>query len=320
MDTEYLKSLLRNWHIDVADVLLDAWIAGSPERTLRRMVIVDPGEKMFVLEEIASAAYDRKREIAGILANLSRDSLTKVHPYLPDQQGEVITQHDGRFWQLREYIQGIILPRPEYLEDAWRGEALADFLIALHETSAKAPARATGEVFSIVRFIGDFIKKLRIYRPDIQGELTPVLDYLSDEFFRIHDELPQSFCHGDYHPLNVIWSEEGILSVIDWEFCGMRPEAYDLALLIGCLGIEDPQTLKGPLVRKLLTRIDQRGIYHEQSWTHLLPLVMALRFAWLSEWLRKKDEEMVRLELDYLDLLLVNRRKIERTWQSVMLK
>lgn len=320
LDIGFLKSLLGNWNIEVTDVYPDVWIAGSPERTLRRMVFIDPEGKMFILEEISSAAIGRKREIAGILAELSGAGLKKVHPYRTDRQGEVISRYDGRCWQLREYLQGVMLPRPDYLEDAWRGEVLADFLIALHKISKKDLADAAAESFSIIRFINDFIRKLDAYRTDIRKELDPVLDYLEAEFFPVHDTLPRAFCHGDYHPLNVIWSEEDILSVIDWEFCGTKPEAYDLALLIGCIGIEDPQTLKGHLVRKLLHRIEQTGIYHEQSWTYLLHLVMALRFAWLSEWLRKKDEEMVRLELDYLGLLLANKTKIESIWQRVLLK
>jgi homoserine kinase type II len=42
--------------------------------------------------------------------------------------------------------------------------------------------------------------------------------------------------------------------------------------------------------------------------------VIALRFAWLSEWLRKKDEEMVQMETDYLLLLLDGREKLRQFW------
>jgi homoserine kinase type II len=315
-DTNFLKSLVKNWDVDVADVFPDAYIAGSPERTLQRMVIVDPEEQRFVLEEIAPQAVTRKREIATLLAALSSNGLTRVHPYRPDRQGEVISLWEGRFWQLRTYIPGVLLPRPEYLEDAWRGNALADFLVALRNASAKDLFTFTGESFSIVRFIDDFVEKLYVYRPDLREELSPILDFLTVDFFKQHDTLPVGLCHGDYHPLNMIWSEEAILSVIDWEFCGSKPEAYDLALLIGCLGIEDPLALKGPLVRELLFRVGESGLYHDRSRAYLLELVMALRFAWLSEWLRKNDEEMVRLELDYLTLLLENREKIKDLWNS----
>ncbi len=317
MDMQYLKSLLKNWCIDPSDVFPDAWIAGSPDRTLRRMVIVDTREKSFVLEEISPPAMGRKQDIAGIIDDLSRRGMKQVHPYCPDQRGDVVSGYDGRFWQLREYIRGCILPRPEYLEDAWRGEALAEFLIALHDTSEKALADTEGATFSIIRFIDGFMTKLRTYRPEVLRELNPLLDYLADEFYRVHDVLPRSFCHGDYHPLNVVWSEKEILSVIDWEFCGVKTEAYDLALLLGCLGMEDPRALIGPLIRSLMSCIRESGIYASDSLAVLPELVMALRFAWLSEWLRKNDVEMVCLELDYLSLLFHNQSTLKSAWRCL---
>jgi homoserine kinase type II len=42
--------------------------------------------------------------------------------------------------------------------------------------------------------------------------------------------------------------------------------------------------------------------------------VAATRFGWLAEWLRRADEDMVRLELGYLEYLLDERAAIERVW------
>ncbi|BBO77311.1 hypothetical protein DSCW_47280 [Desulfosarcina widdelii] len=33
-------------------------------------------------------------------------------------------------------------------------------------------------------------------------------------------------------------------------------------------------------------------------------LMLAIRFAWLSEWMRKNDRPMIQLEADYMSLLL----------------
>lgn len=313
LNINYLNALMQAWHIDVNHVSPEVVIAGSPERTLRRMVVTDGDEQTFVLEELSPQTVDRKRAIAELLISLSNHDLTRVHPCLRNREGDLITVWDDRCWQLRPYVSGVILPRPEYLEEAWRGDALADFLIDLHEVAIKAEYVFPAERFSIVSFIKTFAGKLSLYHPGILYELTKALDFLTQEFFLVHDALPHAFCHGDYHPLNVIWSGEDMLSVIDWEFCGYKPETYDLALLIGCLGMEDPQALQGPLVRSLMTRIRESGLYSKNSLAVLPELVMAIRFAWLSEWLRKKDEEMVRLELDYLRLLLTNKIEIGKT-------
>jgi len=42
--------------------------------------------------------------------------------------------------------------------------------------------------------------------------------------------------------------------------------------------------------------------------------VLALRFAWLSDWLRRGDREMIDLEAVYIGLLLGEREALERAW------
>lgn len=311
----FLQALLAHWNLELMHVRPDDRIDGSPERTLSRVVIADVRERMFVLEEIAPAESGRKQQIALILEYLSRQGLQKVHPWLEDRQGKVVTEYGGRCWQLRPYIPGSSLPRSEYLGEAWRGIALADFLIDLRIAASNAGHSFAGAPFSVVDFIHTLIDKLAAYHPEILSRIKPALGYLADEFFGVHDNLPLAFCHGDYHPLNVIWSEAAILSVIDWEFCGVKTEAYDLALLLGCLGMEDPLMLNGPLIRSLLQRIIERNLYDERSLKCLPELVMTLRFAWLSEWLRKNDMEMVCLELDYLSLLFHNQSAIKSAWR-----
>jgi homoserine kinase type II len=122
------------------------------------------------------------------------------------------------------------------------------------------------------------------------------------------------FCHGDYHPLNVIWASKGINAVIDWEFLGYKPEIYDIAMMIGCLGMEKPQSLTGDLVFEFVKRFKESGLIAEICWSYLFEFVLALRFAWLSDWLKRSDAEMTDLEAVYLQLLLDNREIFIRSW------
>ena len=129
-----------------------------------------------------------------------------------------------------------------------------------------------------------------------------------------HENLPVRFCHGDYHPLNVIWSIKGINAVIDWEFLGYKPEIYDIAMIIGCLGMEKPQSLTGDLVFEFVKHLKESGLITEKSWASLFEFVLALRFAWLSDWLKRSDHEMIDLETVYIKLLLNNRKIFIRSW------
>lgn len=76
---------------------------------------------------------------------------------------------------------------------------------------------------------------------------------------KIHDQLPLSFCHGDLHPLNVIWYQDRIKAVIDWEFTGMNPDIYDAANLVGCAGIENPNGLGMSMVKTFLVALGLNG-------------------------------------------------------------
>jgi homoserine kinase type II len=138
--------------------------------------------------------------------------------------------------------------------------------------------------------------------------------FLDKHFIRAHDSLPVCFCHGDFHALNVIWSGDGINAVIDWEFSGIKPEIYDMANMIGCIGIENPEALTGPLVTDFILRLKNSTIISDDSWKVLLEYIVALRFAWLSEWLRHKDHEMIGLETVYMKLLIDNANDLKHVW------
>jgi homoserine kinase type II len=137
---------------------------------------------------------------------------------------------------------------------------------------------------------------------------------LEREFFPVHEQLPAAFCHGDYHPLNMVWGTDGIRSVIDWEFCGIKPELYDAALLVGCIGFEDPDNLiKEPVIR-LVRRLRAAGYGADRSWDCFLQLTAAIRFGWMSEWIRRHDREARRMESVYIDILVDQAAYIQQKW------
>jgi homoserine kinase type II len=84
--------------------------------------------------------------------------------------------------------------------------------------------------------------------------------------------------------------------------------------LIGCIGVEYPQSLTGELVKSFIADIKAAGIISKTSWKYLVEFIAALRFAWLSEWLRQKDTEMIALELDYMRLLIKNKNDLQKAW------
>lgn len=310
-----LERIASFWRIRPRRVRPERAVAGSPERVLSRLVLEDEGGALWILEEVVPAAARQKQRQAEILHGLKRAGLQSVHPYLRNRSGCWIAGEEEHGWMLRPFVEGVPPTRPDYAFDPWRGEAMGTFLRALRRASGSLSPEIQGPPFPLEAFIRDLLERIRHRDPGLLPGLGPAVRYLESRLFPVLDGLPTAFCHGDYHPLNVIWSEEAIRSVIDWEFCGLKTEACDAALLLGCIGMEDPRALAGPFAPAFLAEVRREGLLSRASLSHLFALVVAVRFLWLSEWLRGRDRDMVRLEVDYLDLLLSNERVIRKGWE-----
>jgi homoserine kinase type II len=288
----------------------DLPLAGSPERTAWRSVVEADDKQLYVMEKVPSRIYGRKHRIAYVLQALNESGLQAVAPYLPDAGGEFIPLIAHGLWQLCAYVGGVVLDRPAYAMDGWRGDATAKFISRLHAICSTDPAAFDTPPFSITAYTRKLFATLFHRNPGVAERYRPFMDHLEEQLFPIHDKLLTRFCHGDLHPINIIWGNRSIRAVIDWEFCGTKPEAYDLANLLGCLGMEDPQSLSGPFVYRLIRQLRKSGIFSDESWRAVPDLMLAIRFAWLSEWMRKDDRPMIQMEADYMALLLKQRHTL----------
>ncbi|OGX55608.1 MAG: hypothetical protein A2306_02365 [Omnitrophica WOR_2 bacterium RIFOXYB2_FULL_38_16] len=316
-DTQDMFEVLKLWGLNLKDVHKEVNIEGSPERTEYRVVCEDTLGDLYIVGKIPRALYDRKKRIALTLEHLREKGLQKIESFLINLNGEFVSEYNHCFWQIVHYVEGIDLPRPDYVFDKWRGSQLADFYIDLKERSADLPSLKSSEVFSIKDYVYDLINTIKENKPEMLERLLPVLEFLERDFMTAHDSFPVSFCHGDYHMLNMVWGESQINAVIDWEFSGSKPEIYDVANMLGCLGIEHPNSLTNELVIEFLSKLKEAGLFSEISWKYLLEFVVAQRFAWLSEWLRKDDLEMQDLEEYYIKLLIEKKDVLKNCWNSL---
>lgn len=311
---ENLKTVANLWQIRLKKLHPRIAIQGSPERSLFRIVLEDRQGRYFLLEQIAQKSLEHKKQVARTLDLLAGKKLARIRPYLTNENGDFILKYKNDFWQMSPFVQGKELDREKYIFEKWRGPVLAGFLIDLSHKSQKLPFNDSCNVFSLKNYVYKLVREINLYNKDIRDEIKRVICFLEKDFMPIYEKLSVAFCHGDYHPLNVIWSTDDIKCVIDWEFCGFKSELYDVANLIGCIGVEDPQSLLGELVKSFIARMKKSGIISKTSWKYLLEFVVALRFAWLAEWLRRKDKEMIQLELDYMRLLIDNKNILQKSW------
>jgi len=202
------KQLLRAWDLKFSELDASVQIEGSPERTAARAVVCDSSGKRWILEQITEDNLPRKREITDQLAALSIAGLKKIHPWKKTQANSFFQTLEKSHWMLRPYVDGIQLDRETYLSELWRMDTMADFLIQLRTHTAEW----SGPVFSIAEYAEHRMTVWRERYPQLTEKLERSFFKLKQNFFPVHDLLPVAFCHGDYHPLNMVWGEQSIRS------------------------------------------------------------------------------------------------------------
>lgn len=300
LNQQQVGAILKRWGIQDCKILPQGFMPGSPERAMDRMVVEDSQGVRLVLEQLAPETFDSKTTIATRIDRLNSCGLPVVS-YLKGEDGHWIQRHQGCCWQLAPLVQGVTLDRDTYWKEGWRGQAVARFLADLSEVTKNwAPE---GAAFSLPNYIEDLVQQIEHHNPEYMHGIKPIYDGLRRHFYPVAN-IPCAFNHGDPHPINTLWGEDRILAVIDWEFCGWKPLLYDAALVVGCVGAEAPDAMNAAFITEFMDTIQKKRIYPEGLMA-LLPLfVAAVRFGWLSEWLRRKDVEMIEFELFYMNLLI----------------
>ncbi|MBF0485217.1 MAG: aminoglycoside phosphotransferase family protein [Candidatus Omnitrophica bacterium] len=311
---DQIRNVLRFWDIEAKCLRPEIFIAGSPERTDYRVVVETVKGALLVVEKVSPRLLEHKQRIAQALQFLKAQKLSPITPYLDSSQGLFLVKAEDFFWQVVPFVVGVELNRPEYIFDDWRGIVAGEFLTALHFASQGIPFFKSTDSFSLPAYIDELMGVIRKRRRDVVSQIDAIYSYVQKYLYPVYIDLPTGFCHGDYHPVNIIWQDKAMAAVIDWEFLGYKPELYDAANMLSCLGIEDPEGLKNGAAVHFVHTLKGAGVYSDISFQHLLDLVIAVRFAWLSEWLRKKDNDMIEMEFDYFHILSSSRKEIETAW------
>ncbi len=127
---------------------------------------------------------------------------------------------------------------------------------------------------------------------------------------RYLEGLPQgtSLCHGDFHPGNLVKTENGYV-ILDWMTAAVGSPGMDVARTVLLLkDAEIPGTLPGP-ARRVINRMRRRmariylkryvklsGLSAEEINQWRLPILAAR----LTEWISETEKEILRKEIDML--------------------
>nr|WP_321513546.1 phosphotransferase [uncultured Pseudodesulfovibrio sp.] len=294
----------------------DMALPGSPQRCLDRALMEDDTGRVWMLEQLRPGQFERRERIGHALSSLENTGFP-VPAYIPDLNGRFVAEHDNSHFQLSPFIPGTPLLQPEFIEDSERGRNLGDILVTLHNADPAIQEFDIDPPFILESYVNNLMATLAPRNPNIHEALLPVLNSLTP-LFEAWNELPMVLSHGDFHPLNIIWREQSVAAVIDWEFIGVRPALFDVANCLGCIGIEDPLALVRGLTPALLTTLNEVGCLEKTNFVLLPELILGMRFAWMSEWLRRHDTEMIDLEIRYMRLLANSIDTLLPAWQQFL--
>lgn len=294
---ERLAQILDSWSIQKKDCREIQNIPGSPERSLGRWAF-EASKENYLLELFPLSSENKKTTVANLLKDL-KDKQIPVIPPIVNRDGKIFLRTEEGLWQLTPFIKSLPLKRESYWKNAQSGAMLGQLQGRIQ--SLKRPENP--EIFSYGDFLQDLWKKISRSDPRLYAEISPIVHKIETPFLNLLEDCPREFCHGDPHPMNVLWGEDSIHALIDWEFCGQKPLLYDAALTMGCVGSEDPRAIDGLFNQAFLGAYSQT--YPEvEPWLDRLNLfTLGLRFAWLNEWLRHKDKAMEKQELQYMNIL-----------------
>ena len=313
----FLQWIRDQWQIDISYVRTDIEIQGSPERALSRVVMADTQGRRFLVEQFDPKKWAIRDRVARAVDFLFTHGLTRVAPYRQTVRKEFLPFFERGCFQISEFLEGTPLKRPDYLSSSAMGIHTARFLVQMADTATGMEQHLSFPRFSIKQYIHDLFRTMKRHDRAVHDRFLPVLGFLETEFMPAHDHLSLSFCHGDLHPLNIIWDDDEIQAVIDWEFAGIKPDLFDAANFVGCAGIENPNGLGMDMVMSFLSELHRTDVIGETGWRFFPEYVLALRFAWLSEWLRKKDQEMIDLEHAFMTILVDHMPEIRHAFDRL---
>ncbi|MCK5027527.1 MAG: aminoglycoside phosphotransferase family protein [Candidatus Pacebacteria bacterium] len=316
MTHDAIQEILMCWNIPFGILRDDITFYGSPERSKARWAVESKDSTLYVLEKLHEVDTNHKEKVAQVIAFFHDKKLPAVS-YIKTQHNTYVVEYKKSHWLLSKFIHNVPLQRPQYTQDAWRGEQIANFLMQLSHTSKTARsdlAKMNIPIFSLKDQIISLTHKISHHDPKKYKKLVPILTFVKEELFEKYDTLPIGFCHGDLHAMNILWGKKNINAVIDWEFLGYKPETYDLALTVGCIGIENPNFLQDDMARVLIQKVRNANIYQEESWKYFLELIIAIRLIWLELWLKNNDTDIVNLELAYIQILIKESKYLKNIW------
>ncbi len=279
-------------------------VSGSPNRSVERFTAQDTAGNFYFIEKFDLAKKEKQIRQSVLLDFLQKNGVPGIHLHLRTAQGGYGVCRENGFWQMRPFAASDSLPRHKLGDIAEYGVLWGQFLVQF-KNAALLPdlPDLPNERFFFAGYIHDLLGFIQQKMPDLYRETAEIAQSLQN-FVSMETSLPAMLAHGDFHPGNILIKNGSISAVIDWEFAGWKSAGYDLALLLGCLGRDDPAWFNGKAATALQKELYMHNYLPEISWRYLPELIAAIRLGWLGEWVDLGERTLAQQELQFIRSLL----------------
>jgi len=268
----------------------------------------------FLLKSDELLLYDQKQQEGKLVSFLEKNGI----PVLLSLEDKIVREKD-RVYQLFPYVHQQDQGRIDYREELNKAGQAGTVLAAVTNMGTKGlDGLLWGRQPPLKETIEDLCGLLSTSDSQIALAAQLAHDHLKENLFPFLPYWEQRFSHGDLHPGNLLWGPGAELrAVIDWELAGTREELYDLAFLIGCVGMDNPLELLGEWTRELIISFLGRTQTTKLSFELLPELVLATRIHWMQVWLQNpQDAEIALMEAAYWRIIIDNSEKMRSEWKA----
>ncbi len=235
-------------------------------------------------------------------------------PILLPKQDKIV-KHAGTSWLMYDFIRNIGI---DFLKDMEIAHQIGTIISDIAKIDPKKPdMQLTDE------YISDSVLKIKKHfsgkeRCDKRFRIVPkAFEHLDQNLFPYVQFMNKKLSHGDLHLDNLLIEDNKLRGVIDWEIAGIREELYDLAYILGCIGIADPPELAGEFAKNIITSFIRNARPSKLAKELLLEMVMATRLKWLYKWtLNPDDLEIIDMETKLISMLYDKQEGLKNLWNS----
>ncbi|MFE3198508.1 phosphotransferase [Embleya sp. NPDC059237] len=236
-------------------VLIHAFDLGAIHRTahlaeglMNRNWLIDTDAGRFVLKQVLDVPFATARRNLAVLARLDADGIPAC-PAVPSAEEELVVGIGDRGYSLFPWVEGT--HRHGTTLDAERATELGALLGRIHRAlneanvaaalpakpdsvgaAAESPWDAVAEADRLLGVVAALPEPSAFDRRVV--ELLEQRKVLIEKYAvsRPGDDLPLGpfgWVHGDFQHLNVLWGDEGVVAVLDWDRIRVKPFGEEVA-------------------------------------------------------------------------------------------